>query len=141
MTNLEKAKELRDEGGFTCVLHKDGVTYTSTERGVVPLLKWLDEGLEVKGFSAADKVVGKAAAMLFALLGVSEVHTYVMSEAALEELSHRGINGSCDILAKLIINRQGTGRCPMEETVMDIEDLSEAVAAIKMKLRELAAKN
>jgi hypothetical protein len=134
MSNLEEAKKLRDNEGFTCALCKDGVSYTSTERGVLPLLMWIDEGLNLRGFSAADKIVGKAAAMLFALLGISEVHASIMSEAGCRELNRQGINGSCYVLVKKIVNRQETGQCPMEEAVREIEEPLLAIAAIKMRL-------
>lgn len=55
---------------------------TSTERGVKPLLQWLDGENSVKGFSAVDKVVGRAAAFLYVLLEVKEVYAGVMSEGA-----------------------------------------------------------
>ena len=55
---------------------------TSTERGVKPLLQWLDGENRVKGFSAVDKVVGRAAAFLYVLLEVKEVYAGVMSEGA-----------------------------------------------------------
>lgn len=60
--NLAEAKRLMENGGYTCVLYKDGITHTSTKRGVLPLKEWLEKKTELKGFSAADKVVGKAAA-------------------------------------------------------------------------------
>ena len=38
------------------------------DRGVKPLLKMVAEGRSLKGFSVADKVVGKAPALLYAVL-------------------------------------------------------------------------
>ena len=38
-----------------------------------------------------------------------------------------------------IVNRTNTGMCPMEMTVKDIDDLNEAEAALRNKVRELAA--
>lgn len=55
--NLAEAKRLMENGGYTCVLYKDGITHTSTKRGVLPLKEWLEKKTELKGFSAADKVV------------------------------------------------------------------------------------
>ena len=39
-----------------------------------------------------------------------------------------------------IINRTKTGMCPMEQTVLQIEDAEEAYEALKIKLAELSAK-
>ena len=79
MDNWEKAKTLLAEGGYTCVICGGDKVYTSHERGVKPLLELLEQGAELKGFSAADRVVGKAAAFLYVLLGVSAVYAGVIS--------------------------------------------------------------
>ena len=39
-----------------------------------------------------------------------------------------------------IINREGSGKCPMEEATENINDPDEAVAAIGAKLKELRSK-
>lgn len=136
-TDLEKAIGRLHEGPYTCVLCKEEELYTSTERGVKPLLDWLDGEVDVKGFSAADKVVGKAAAFLYVLLGVKEVYASVMSEAAMYTLERNGLAFQCDISVKNIINRAGTGYCPMEEAVRDLSVPSEALEAIRARLRSL----
>ena len=69
--DLKKAIDILNSGQYTCVLCKDNEIHISTERGVKPLLEWLESGIALKGFSAADKVVGKAAAFLYVLLGVT----------------------------------------------------------------------
>lgn len=136
---LEKAKELLDSGGYTCVLCKDDITYTTAERGVKPLLGWLDAKTDVQGFYAADKVVGKAAAFLYVLLGVKEVYAGVMSESAIDTLSEYGVPSGCDISVKEIINRAGTGPCPMEQSVREIDNPMQALEAVTNTLKELAS--
>jgi len=137
MTNLEKAKELLKNGGYTCVLYKDGQLYTSTERGVAPMLGFIETGTDLSGFSAADKVIGKAAAMLFCHAGVAEVYSDVMSRAAADFLTERKIPFSYGELTDNIINRKGDGICPMEQVTANINDTDEAIAAIKKRLNEL----
>ena len=78
--------------------------YSSTERGVKPLLDFIENGPNLRGFSAADKIVGKAAALLYVLLGVKEVYAPVMSETALYTLAHNGILPLCDCS----VNRSAT---------------------------------
>lgn len=136
-SNINKAVELLEESSYTCVLCKDDMVYTSTERGVKPLLEWYNSGTNVEGFSAADKVVGNAAAFLYVLLGVDEVYAPVMSEIAKQTLTSNGIKVQCKLLVNQIINRAGTGRCPMEEAVDGIIEPEEALAAIKVKLKNL----
>lgn len=136
--DLKKAIDILNSGQYTCVLCKDNEIHISTERGVKPLLEWLESGIDLKGFSAADKVVGKAAAFLYVLLGVKEVYAHVMSESAIYTLSRNGIFPQCDISVKNIINRAGTGNCPMEEAVMDVIEPQNALNSIKLRLQQLS---
>lgn len=134
---MEQARMLLLAGGYTCVLRKNDTLYTATERGVKPLVRWLTEGIDVRGFSAADKVVGRATAYLYVLLGVREVWAAVMSEAAAEVLHRHGIEASQDQLVPNIINRSGTGICPFEEAVLDIQTPEEALTAIREKMKAM----
>ena len=137
MSDIERAKKLLTEGGYTCVLCREDTVYKNTLRGVAPMVKWLEEGTDLVGFSAADKVIGKAAAMLFALAGVKEVHGDVMSAAAAEFLTANKVPFTCDTLTEKIINRSGDGICPMEQLTADMNDPAAAFEAIKLKLSEL----
>jgi len=136
--DLTKAIDTLNGGNYTCVLCRDNTIYTSTERGVKPLIEWLDGGIDLKGFSAADKVVGKAAAFLYVLLGVKEVYARVMSETAIQVFTENGIGYQYDVSVQNIINRTKTGLCPMEETVKEISSPSEALAAVRSKLAQLS---
>jgi len=136
-TDLKKAKTTLEAGGFTCVLCRDETVHTATERGVKPLVRWLTENLDARNFSAADRVVGRATAFLYRLLGVKEVYAHVMSRAAAEVLESSGIAHSCGTLVDHIINRQGTGICPFEETVLHITDPEEAFTAIREKMAQM----
>ncbi len=137
MTNLEKAKDMLKNGGYTCVLCKGEQIYTADKRGVAPMLEFIDSGIDLRGFSAADKVIGKAAAMLFVHAGVVEVYADVMSKAAADFLSVNGVAFTYDKLVDKIINRKGDGICPMEQVTADINDTNEAIIAIQKRLEEL----
>lgn len=133
-SDLDIAREILERDGYTCVLARDGVVHTCQERGVKPLYHWLTEGLDVRGFSAADKVVGRATAFLYCLLGVSAVHSRIMSTAAKEVLQAHGIATSCNEEVGAIINRRGDGPCPFEAAVWEIRDEQQALIAIREKL-------
>ncbi len=136
-TNLKKAKELLKSEGYTCVLYNGEVMLTSNLRGVKPLADWYAEDLKLQGFFAADKVVGKAAAFLYVVLGVECVYAQVISEPALSVLQENNILVEYDNLVAAIKNRAGTGFCPMETAVLDIDNPDEAVAAVINKLKEI----
>lgn len=135
--DLERAKEILAQTGSTCVLCRDDLVYTATARGIRPLIDWLESGVDTCSFSAADKVVGKAAALVYCLLGIRCVHGNVMSQAAVKVLRRNGIEAYWDRLAENIQNRAGTGLCPMEEATMHIDDPDEALPVILSTLDSL----
>lgn len=140
-SDLIKARSLLKNGVYTCVLCKGEEIITSSQRGVKPLVEWIENHKNTIGFSAADKVVGKAAALLYVLLGVKEVYAPVMSEGAIHILEKYDIPPIYDISVKGIMNRMGTGICPMEQAVEGIETPKQALEEIKITLLRLQNQN
>lgn len=128
------AREKMQAENCTCVLCKGGQYCTSTLRGVAPLVEFLESGESFRGFSTADRIVGRAAAFLYVLLGVREVYADVMSEGAAAIFEQYGISSFCEETAREIRNRAGTGICPMEEAVQQEHSPSPAFEKIKQKL-------
>lgn len=137
MTDLDRARAALP--GHTLALCRGGEVVTSDLRGVMPMLGFLREGRDLSGFCAADRVVGRAAAMLFAKAGVRTVFAEVMSDGAVALLAAHGIDASCDVRTAAIENRQKTGLCPMESAVAGIEDIDAGIAAIRRRAEELRA--
>lgn len=135
MTDLENA--VRHLPGHALCLCKGTVLRTEDGRGISPMMRLLAEGCDLTGFSAADLIVGKAAAMLFVRAGIVAVSGETMSASAKEYLEARGIPCRYGTLTERIINRQGTGLCPMEQTVLALDDPDEAYAALKARLASL----
>ena len=126
-----------EEVGYTCVLVDGDAVYTSNLRGVKPLIQFLESGTIPPGFSAADKVVGKAAAFLYVLLEVKVLYAAVISAPALELLKSYEIDVSYENMVEMIRNRTDTGYCPMEQATLNISDPKEALRAIKETLQKL----
>ena len=137
MTDIEHAKQLLTDARYTCVICRGDNIHISQKRGVAPLMELLDGGADIRGYSAADKAVGKAAAMLFVLLGVSEIYAAIMSRSAKKILDEYGIKYSCGEEVEYIINRKKDGMCPMEKAVMDIDDPAEAPTKIKETIEKM----
>ena len=137
MTNAEKAKALLRAEGLTCAVCCGDAVYKSTDRGVTPLLRWLDDGTDLHGFSAADKVVGAGAAYLYVLLGVAELYAEVISDAAVKILTRFGVFADFGTCVPYIQNRAGDGGCPIEQAVADATDPQDALARIRKRLTEL----
>ncbi len=122
MNNIETAKNILDKHGYTCVAIKGDIIYTSTDRGVKPLLDWLDSNTDLADAVVSDKVVGKAAAFLYVLLQVNQVYAHIISKPAYEVLQKNSIKVSYGELVDSIRNRDNTGFCPMETAVWEIDD-------------------
>lgn len=138
--NLEKCREILKSGEYTLVLFDGKTLLTDTKRGVKPLLDLLDRETDLSGFSAADKVVGKAAAFLYVLLNVREIYADVISTHALSVLEEHQIPVVYGTLTDKIKNRAGTGFCPMETAVLCEECPEKALEKIRGKAKELAPK-
>lgn len=136
MNDIEYAKSLLKDDK-TCILVKGDVVYLSDKRGIAPLLYFLNNNIDLNGFSIADRIIGKAAALLCIQAGIKEVFGEVMSVKGKEELDKRNIPNSCVTLTEMIINRKGDDICPMEKTVKDIDDPLEAYKALDEKVKSL----
>lgn len=137
MCDLDRAVSLLKSEGYTCVLVKDDTVYTSRERGVKPLMAFHAKQTDLAGFSAADKVVGKATAFLYVLLGVSRVFALVVSKPAAEVLRAHGVELNAQTEVEAIRNRTNTGFCPMEQAVREISNPADAPRAIREALAKL----
>lgn len=130
-----RARDILLSQNHTCVFCLGNTILTDDRRGVKPLLDLLDRDLT--GFSAADKVVGKAAALLYRLLDISEIHAGVISEPAIQVLEQGGIAVFYNTRVAAIRNRTDTGFCPMEAAVWDIDDPVLAPDILRQALADL----
>ena len=138
MLPLEQAKSLLLTSASTIAVVSNGEVFTSQERGVKPLLFLLKEKKEfLKDASVADKVIGKAAALLMVLGEIKEVHTLIISEPAIKVFENQKIKYFYDKKVERIVNRTGDGLCPMETLCIDIDDPQEALTKIIEKISKM----
>ncbi len=135
----QTAKEHLFAGEHCLVLVKNDIVHTDDRRGIAPLVSLLESEARAsfRGASAADKIVGRAAAFLFVLLGVQSVHGAVMSKGAKTILEEHRIAVSYGTLTDTIRNRADTGICPMEAAVAGLTDPEAAFSAVKRTLHDL----
>ena len=139
MDDLARARAMLP--GHTLALARGDRTLVRDERGIAPMMQLLQEGGSLRGYAAADVVVGKAAAMLFAYAGISAVYADVLSEAAARALRRYGVAYSYRTPAPYIVDRSGTGRCPMETAVLHTEDCAVAYEILKERLAAMRARH
>lgn len=135
--NKDLQKAISSLEGHSIVLVKGEELLLSDLHGIAPMMDFIKKGRDLDGFSAADLIVGKAAAMLFAKAKIKAVYGKVMSLEGLNYLQSHGIEASYGTLVEQIINRAGTGICPMEATVSETSDFEEGYTLLFKKLESL----
>lgn len=135
MNDLERAKE--GLSGHTLCLVRGEKVLIRDERGIAPMMALLAEGKDLTGFSAADRVVGKAAAMLFVKAKIKELFAKTISRSAAEFLEKNGLPFSYRTMTEYIVNRDGTGRCPMESAVLSCNAAEEGYLLLQQKLASM----
>lgn len=130
------------QGDVTCaMLSVRGELHTSNKKGIAPIMEVLQKDPKfLQGAFVADRVIGKAAAMLLVKAGIWELYTDVISEHARMFLEVHNIPITYGKVVPYIINRKGDGMCPMESTVLDMKNVDEAYIALQAKIAELMAK-
>ena len=123
-------------GEAAAVTARDGVIQArASGRGVLPLLKLLDDG-HLRHALVVDKVVGRAAAAVCLVGRARRVHGLLMSEEAKSLLAAHNVPATADRLVPKILNRDKTGLCPLEAKVADETDTQKMVAAIRAFLNQ-----
>lgn len=118
--------------GLSCVIvSPDGSVTDCVGRGVSDLYRILTEEPSIlRGAFVADKVIGKGAAALMIAGGVRWVHAGVISSPALSLFRSADVLVSYDDEVPNIINRAGTGICPVESLCADCQTAAECVPLI-----------
>lgn len=128
--------------GVVCRIYMgDDVVFESSKSGIASLVEAIDNIPNLKGCVAFDKIVGKAAALLYVYMGATAVYAGVMSSGGMNVLKSHGIKCYSDVLTDKIINRAGDDICPMEKAVSEIDKPKEALNAIRQKIASLREQN
>lgn len=131
MTAIERAKALLEQGAALAIVSNEGER-TFFERGVKSLTSLGEDDRHIlRDAAVADKIVGKAAAYLMIAGGVRQVYAEILSRSGADAFEKFNVEYSCGTLVPQIINRAGTGPCPMEQTVKYITDPAAAEQAIR----------
>ena len=133
MTDLEIAKsELYDEN-LTLAIIKDGaLLYSTKSHRISGFLDAIENcGENMKDASVADRVVGKAVALLCVYAKVKEVYAVVLSRKAMAVLKRNKIAYRCGELVENVLGTDKTGRCPFEKAAAAISDPEKAYRTFK----------
>lgn len=134
---MEEAITLIRSGKASCVVIKDGkILRKLNDRGIGPVISLYEEGI-INNAEVADKIIGKAAAMILVLGNVKKVYGETMSKEAEKYLKMHHIEVGYGRCIDVIRNREGNGICPMERAVMAIDEPKEALEVLKQTLAKL----
>lgn len=136
MKDIEKAKILLKDDK-TLILVKDDEVISSNQNGIKPLINLLNKNIDLKGYSLADKIIGKAQAMLIVKANIKNVYAKVLSKQGEQILIDNNVSYCYDTLTEQIINRNKTDICPMEKAVKDIFDIEKAYITLKQLINKL----
>lgn len=133
MSDLNIAKKVFYADTYTFVIVKAGqVIETGTRDGIGELLMLVAmRGETLRGAALADKIVGKAVAMVAAHAGFTAIYSPLMSEPAVQVLRAQGIPFESDRTVPFIQNKRGDGLCPMEQLTLALTEPAEAVQALE----------
>ncbi|MDD3656105.1 MAG: DUF1893 domain-containing protein [Atribacterota bacterium] len=132
MDDLNKAKEILQKEKYTFVLIKRGkLIKTSYKKGVLPLLEVINGDDQVLNKAIiADKVIGRAAALLVANYQVKAVYAGTISENAREILDNNSVFYQFGQCVPYIKNRNQTDQCPLEKLTSSISSSDSAYEQI-----------
>lgn len=141
MRDIDIAKNLLLGEQLALVAVKDGdVIYKSKDRGIKPLYTAYKEmKSSLKDASIADKVIGKAAAMLCESAEISHLYTNLISEKAIAVLEKTDIEFNYELAVPFIQNRDNTGLCPVENLSLKAEDIDKLLTGIDSFLKSINA--
>ena len=137
MTDLSQARRLLEKENLAFALVRQGkVIASGTNDGVGELLAAVDRlGEGTRDSSLADRVVGKAVALIAVYSGIRAVDTPLASQGAAQVLKSHGIALQARSVVVQILNRRGDGPCPLERLTQPYDEPGAALA----KLREFLA--
>jgi hypothetical protein len=134
MCDPEIAKRQLQEKGYSLVIANKGkIIFEIKSAGIGGFLDAIEKfgrsGLD--GAFIADKIVGRAAALLCVYCGVKGVYAIVLSKGGKQVLDENSIPVEFESLVPRILNRPKTDMCPFEKAVAAVSNAEEAYEKLK----------
>ncbi len=132
-------KELYENNYKIIVLKNEEIIFTSMERGIKPiydLQNYVNHEL-INNAYVADRVTGKAAAMVLSHLKIKGIFTELISENAIEIFKKNEIEVEYKTKVKNILNRSKNDLCPVERISFNETDVNVLLINIENFLKEL----
>jgi len=133
MNDLEIAKKRLTENGLALSIVKNSeIVFEAVSRGVSGFLEGIEKFRnELEGASVADRIVGKAIALLCAYAKVKAIYAMVLSENAKDVLEENMVYHEWESLVENILDTNKTELCPFEKLAMKISSPKDAYKRLK----------
>lgn len=137
MKDLEIARTRLKEENLSLVVVKDGKTIFETKssglKGFLQVIELL--GKELTESSVADKIMGRAVALLSVYSRVYAVFAVTISEEGIKVLEDNNIPYQFERCVPSVLNSKGDDMCPFEKLTMTYADPAEAYSKLKSLIK------
>jgi hypothetical protein len=139
MQDLDLAKKQLYDKELTLVIAKSGqVLFETDAHRISGFLHAIDTlGPQLKGASVADKVAGKALALLCVYAGIREVYAEVLSKKAQALFDENHVSYAWGQMVENVLDLNKTGVCPFEKAAAAISDPKDSYGAFKSLLAKM----
>ncbi|MGB9714103.1 MAG: hypothetical protein C0193_01075 [Candidatus Bathyarchaeota archaeon] len=133
LQDLETAKRRLKEGNLTLSIVKNGkVLFETVSHGVSGFLEAIEKcGSSLERASAADRIVGKAIALLCVYARIKAVYAVTLSKKAKVVLEENSIYHRWENLVENILGVDGKSVCPFEKLADEIPNPKEAYKKLR----------
>ncbi|MEM3726070.1 MAG: DUF1893 domain-containing protein [Candidatus Bathyarchaeia archaeon] len=133
LQDLETAKSRLKEGNLTLSIVKDGkVLFETVSHGVSGFLEAVEKcGNRLEKASVADRIVGKAIALLCVYAKIRAVYAVTLSKKAKTVLEENSVHHEWENLVENILGVDGKSVCPFEKLSDEIPNPKEAYRKLR----------
>jgi hypothetical protein len=133
MQDLEIAKKQLYSKQLTLAIVKNNqVLFQTDSHRISGFINAIDTlGMQLNGASVADRVAGKALALLCIYAGIGEVYAEVLSKKAQALFQENRVACQWTQLVDNVLDSNKTGVCPFEKAAAGISDPQDSYAVFK----------
>jgi hypothetical protein len=139
MQDLEIAKNQLYNKNLTLAIVKNGIILFQTDShrisGFIGAIEKF--GVQLNGASVADRVAGKALALLCVYAGIRQIYAEILSRKAQAVFEDNKIMFEWKEIIDNVLDMNKAGVCPFEKVAADISDPIESFAAFKALLEKM----
>ncbi len=141
MTDLDIAKtELYEENLTLVIVKNNEVLFATKSHRISGFLEAIEKlGSKLEGASFADRVAGKAIALLCMYVKIKEVYAAILSRKAHAVFKQNKINVQWRELVENVLDANKAGMCPFEKAAAGMSDPEKAYRAFKGLWEDLKA--